>query len=430
MTRAAYDELRSGLSDRIKELDLDPDTDVPLILELVDSEIGSFQARANLGLHDRPPLADAATMFTRLTSSLLGLGVLGTLLDDDDVEEIFVDGDDVYYLDGEGRLQSVTEVTSEHELLVVIDRLLRDTGRELNDRTPMVQARILDGTARLGVVARPIASRLSATLRKYRIQHETLDQLVSLDTLTPSCADLIRAAMRSGLGVLVCGRPGSGKTTLMNACLRAVPAVHRVLVCEEVRELSVSLTNGSYYQSRPKVADDGASEVSLRDLVKMCLGMRPDLLVIGEVRGAEAFELLRAGNAGCGVMATVHSNSAREALIALADTAIMAGQNVPADTVRSTLSQIFHLVVHLDREDATDDEAGSTMRQVMEVALVAGTGGDATVTPLLVRDVIGGELRATAHDVVDQPARLRRTLESMGTSISDIMTEHPMEVNR
>src|SRR5205085_12417033 len=119
--------------------------------------------------------------------------------------------------------------------------------------------------------------------------------------------------MRTRAGVLVSGPPGSGKTTLVNALLRAVPASHRVLGAEETRELSAPLLHGCYYQTRPAGPDTGEGEVTLRDLVRLALGMRPDLLVVGEVRGAEAYELTRAANAGCGVVCTIHANSAREA---------------------------------------------------------------------------------------------------------------------
>jgi pilus assembly protein CpaF len=426
-TETAYQVIRASLADRIKELDLDPARDVAGITELVDAEVAAFQARANLGLHELPPLASLPDMFARLSGSLLGFGVLARLLDDPDVEEIFVEGGDVYYLAGDGRLRSVDEVVSEQELLGIVNRLLQDTGRELNQRTPMVQARVHGGTARLGVVVPPISDRLSVTLRKYRIRHETLGQLVDRDAMTEPAATLLAAAMRAGIGVLICGRPGAGKTTLMNACLRAVPEVHRVLCCEEVRELSAPLSHGSYYQARPATTADGAVEVSLRQLVKMCLGMRPDLLVIGEVRGAEAYELLRAGNAGCGVMATVHANAAADALTALADTAIMAGENVPAANVRSTLSQIFDLVVFVDREDASTVGNGPIRRQVMEIAIVhrtAAVSADFDVTTLLRRDWIGEPLTAGGVATVPSIARLDRALATVGTTLREIVAAH------
>ncbi len=427
---SAYRVLRESASRRIKNLDLDPDTDIDRIRVLLDEEIRSYQVEANLGVGERPPLADPQLMFDRLDASFLGFGVLTEMLQDPDVEEIFVEGSDVYCIDGAGRLRSSQEVVSADELYVLINRLLADTGRELTHRSPMVQARVLGGTARLGVVAPPIADRLSVTLRKYRIKHESFEQLVGYGAFTPAVADLLKAAMQAGSGVLVCGRPGSGKTTLMNACLRAVPAVQRVLCCEEVRELSAPLNHGSYYQARQTDSADDATEVSLRDLVKMCLGMRPDLLVIGEVRSAEAFELLRAGNAGCGVMATVHANSAADAMVALVDTAIMAGQNVPAHNVRSTFSQIFDLIVFLDREDPTENHAGPIRRQVLEVAAVLGAKADAddfSVVPLLRRREFDAPLERTGTLPEALMPRVERQLARTGTTLWELLAGHPIE---
>ena len=429
MTTSAYRVLRDAASQRIKNLDLDPESDVDRIRVLLDEEIRSYQAEANLGVGDLPPLADPQTMFDRLDASFLGFGVLTDMLEDPDVEEIFVEGSDVYCIDGTGRLRSSQEVVSPDELFVLINRLLADTGRELTERNPMVQARVLGGTARLGVVAPPVADRLSVTLRKYRVKHESFGQLVEYGAFTPAVAELLRAAMRAGSGVLVCGRPGSGKTTLMNACLRAVPAVQRVLCCEEVRELSAPLNHGSYYQARQTDSGDDATDVTLRDLVKMCLGMRPDLLVIGEVRSAEAFELLRAGNAGCGVMATVHANSAAEAMVALVDTAIMAGQNVPAHNVRSTFSQIFDLIVFLDREEPSEDHNGPIRRQILEVAAVASASAEAvdfSVIPLLVRSDFDAPLQWTGSLPERSMPRIERELRRRGLTLRELASAHPL----
>jgi pilus assembly protein CpaF len=429
----AYDALRSVVAQRIKEANLDPRTDEADIAEIVDDEIEEYQAQARLGLCPTPPLARPVDMRERLLDATLGYGPLTDLLADHAVEEIFIEGGDLYCVDGDGRLRSVDRASTEEELLHHVNKLLQTSGRELNERHPIVQARVFDGRIRLGVVGRPVADHLSVTLRKYTMRHETFDLLVDVGGISSGAAVLLEAAFGAGLGVLVCGKPGSGKTTLLNAALRAVPAGHRVLCCEEVRELSVPLNHGSYYQTRPATSDGGNdSEVTLRDIVKICLGMRPDLLVIGEVRGAEAFELLRAGNAGCGVLTTVHSNSARQGLTALVDTAIMAGQNVPAPHVRSTLAQVFDLVVFLDREDVqfrTVEGGGPIRRQVMEIAAIPSmqpTLEDFTIEPLFTRDEIGAPLLWTGSPVpADIERRLDLVLARRGTTVRDILDDHP-----
>jgi pilus assembly protein CpaF len=427
----AYERLRTAVAERIKSLNLDPEAERRAVEELIADEIADYQARAGLGLDDLPSLADPRRMAEQLALSILDFGPLTHLLSDDAIEEIFIEGSDLYCIDGDGQLRGAAEITSQGELLHQVRKLLQESGRELNERNPMVQARVFNGTIRLGVVAPPIADHLSVTLRKYTMRHETFDLLVRYGGLTPEAAMLMAAAMRCGLSLLVCGKPGAGKTTFLNAALRAVPPAHRVLCCEEVRELSAPLNHGSYYQTRSALADGGDSEVTLRDLVKICLGMRPDLLVLGEVRGAEAFELLRAGNAGCGVMATVHGNGARAGLTALVDTAIMAGANVPAPHVRSTLSQIFDLVIFLDREDVQLKKPGDgpIRRQVMEVVAVRALGAehpDFITEAILSRRDIGGVLQwSGAHLDSELRRRLDRALPE-GVTTADLLAAHPL----
>jgi pilus assembly protein CpaF len=203
----------------------------------------------------------------------------------------------------------------------------------------------------------------------------------------------------------VSGEPGAGKTTLAAALLAAAPPSHCVRSCEEIRELAVPVTHGSYYEVRPP-ALDGTGEISMRDLVKFVLAMRPDRIVVGEVRGAEAFELSRAVNAGCGFLCTVHANSAREALDALVNAALMAGENVTERIVRKVFSESLDVVVHVDRDDLA--EGGERVRrQVTEiVAVVPSLRDDFTVEPLFVREHLGAPLRWTGA----VPARLEQRM--------------------
>jgi energy-coupling factor transporter ATP-binding protein EcfA2 len=236
------------------------------------------------------------------------------------------------------------------------------------------------------------------------------------------------------LGILVCGRPGAGKTTLLNALLRAVPPTMVVRCVEEIRELSAPVMAGSYYQTRPAGADgDVSAVVTLRDLVRVCLGMRPDLLVVGEVRGAEAFELVRAGNAGCGVIATVHANNPYDALSTLRDTAIMAGDNVAPTQVQSTFQRMFHLVVFVDREElAFEDQGGAPIRrQVVDVSTLMpnASGEDFLLQPLFVRDKIGDPLRWTEADPTESTvARLDAVLKRHGSSTASLLRGMPANV--
>lgn len=423
----AYEILRLRLLDRIKEGKVDPESDPQGVRAIIKKEVEAYQRQSQSGIGGRT-LANPKDMEKRLARAILEYGVLGPLLDNDQVEEIFISGGDVSYVDANGRLASVEDPTTEEEIFHLVNRLLQTTGREVSQRNPIVQARVLDGAARMGVVVPPIADELSVTLRKYTMRHEDLNDLVRFDSLSPAAAALLHAAMLTRTGIVVSGIPAAGKTTLVNALLRAVPPSHRVLGCEETRELSAPMMHGAYYQTRASSNDSGGeSEVSLRDLVRICLGMRPDLLVVGEVRGEEAFELTRAGNAGCGVLCTVHSNNAADALQALTSTAIMAGQNVPERQVRSIFSNVFDLVVHCDREDVQfkTEDSGRIKRQIMEIAAVPslqGAENDYTIEPIFVREGFGQPLRWTGAPL---PENLRKRLDNVlgrhGTSIQRIL---------
>ncbi len=282
--------------------------------------------------------------------SITELGPLTDLLARRDVEEIFIEGPRVSYLDGSGRLRGLTVPTSEDENRQVVERMLATTDRQLNTKHPMVQARVLGGSARLTAAIPPIGDQLSATVRRYVVRNVTLADLVARDSLSPQASAFLHLLMQLRSRVTVSGEPGAGKTTLLAALLAAAPTSQCVRACEEIRELAVPITHGSYYEVRPP-ALDGTGEITLRDLVKFVLAMRPDRIVVGEVRGAEAFELSRAVNAGCGFLCTVHANSASEALDALVNAALMAGENVTERIVRKVFSQALDVVVHLDRDD-------------------------------------------------------------------------------
>jgi pilus assembly protein CpaF len=286
--------------------------------------------------------------------------------------------------------------------------MLAVTDRQLNTKHPMVQARVLGGSARLTAAIPPIGDQLSATVRRYVVRNVTLDDLVARDSLSAQAAAFLRVLMQLRSRVTVSGEPGAGKTTLLAALLAAAPARHCVRACEEIRELAVPITHGSYYEVRPP-ALDGTGEITLRDLVKFVLAMRPDRIVVGEVRGAEAFELSRAVNAGCGFLCTVHANSAAEALDALVNAALMAGENVTERIVRKVFSESLDVVVHLDRDDVAPGESDAARRRVVEIAaVVPALRDDFTVEPLFVRDEHAGPLRWTGALPPSLAARLAR----------------------
>jgi pilus assembly protein CpaF len=407
----AYELIRRDVLTGIERRRLQPAAQVGEVRAEIERAVDDYQRRSRLG--DEVPLGDPDEMARRVLRSIVELGPLSELLARRDVEEVFVEGARVTYLDADGRLRGLAEPTTEDENRQILDRLLAATERQLNAKHPLVQARVLDGTARLTAAIAPVADRLSATVRRYTVRDISLDALVARDALTRQAADFLWAMMQLRSRIAVSGEPGAGKTTLAAALLSAVPPSHCVRSCEEIRELAVPVLHGGYYEVRP-AGLDGTGEISLRDLVKFVLAMRPDRIVVGEVRGAEAFELTRAINAGCGFLCTVHANSARDAVNALVNAALMAGENVTEPIVRRIFVEALDVIVHVDRDDAGRTD-GHVRRQISEIAAVVPSLGEGeTYEPLFVRDGLGRPLEWTGALPAALAARVDRVLPGSG----------------
>ncbi len=404
MTLDVYEELRRKALALVDGAGLDPATERDALRSLLESTVEDYQRHAHLG--QGRSLADPVATVDRLVQSMTGGGPLGRLLERDDVEEIFIEGDQVTYLEVGGMLKSSEAPASEAENKQLLEQLIGATDRRLDAANPIAQARILGGSARLTAVIPPVSDHLSATIRRYAMRRETLASLVSLGSLSEAAASFLQAAMAASASVIVSGPPGAGKTSFLSALIASVPIEHCIRCCEEVRELHVPLLHGSYYEARPPSLD-GTGEIGLRDLVKVTLAMRPDLIVVGEVRGAEAFELTRAANAGCGMACTIHANSASDALHALVNAALMAGENVPEPVVRRVFSSSIDLVVHLDR--GVGPAGNKMLRQTMEIrAVVPALHEDFSTEPIFIRERLGAPLEWTG---ALPPEALSRRLE-------------------
>lgn len=419
----AYEDLRGQVLAEVSRRGVDL-ADHSAVRALVGDLVAAYQVRAHTGVGGRA-LADSGAMCDRLCRSLLGYGSLSRFFDGADVvEELVIVGGDVAYIDREGRWAMLDEPVTEAELRSVIDRVLASVGAAVDESTPMVQAQILGGQGRIGVVIPPVADQLNACVRWYLPRHETLAKLVGWDALSPEAASLLAACMLTPTGMVVTGKPSSGKTSLANAVVRAAPEHLRVICCEDTPEINPRHLSPFRWRTR-RAGPEGSGEVGLRDLVRMALGMRPDLIVVGEVRGVEAYELTRAGNAGCGMLTTLHANSARAGLQALLSTAVMAGANVDSAQVRAVFSSVVDLVVHLDREPLDDVRAGRVRRQVMEIAAVPplqAAEGDFTIEPVFVREHLGAPLRWTGAPLPDElVVRLDRALRPRGLSVQGIL---------
>lgn len=418
MSTGVFEELRREALNRIDGTGIDPVEQPDRVRALLESTVEAYQRRAHLG--NGKSLADPSATVERLVRSVTGEGPLSQLLDRSDVEEIFVEGDQVTFIEAGGSLHWAEVPTTEAENRQTIDQLIAATDRRLDASSPIVQARVLGGSARLSAVIPPVGDHLSATIRKYALRRQTLDSLVRLGSLTKPAAAFLEAAMRASASVIISGPPGSGKTSFLSALIAATPTDHCIRCCEEVRELHVPLVHGSYYETRPPTLD-GTGEITLRDLVKLTLAMRPDLIVVGEVRGSEAFELTRAVNAGCGMACTIHANSASDALDALVNAALMAGENVRERVVRKVFSNSIDIVVHLDRGPGPD---GGLVRETVEIlAVVPALHEDFSTESIFKRDRMGAPL---AWSGALPPKALARQIESMlpeGSSLASLMRD-------
>lgn len=414
----AYEEIRRRALELVETTRIDPVQDREAARSVVTGAVEEYQRRAHLG--QGRALHNPAEMVDRVLRAVSELGPLTDLLARKDIEEVFIEGGRVAFIDSHGRLRGLDQPTSEGENRQVVDRLLAEGDRRLDTSSPIVQARVLSGSARLTAVMSPIADQLSATIRRYALRKETLQSLVELGSLTVPAANLLGLVAQTNASFLISGPPGSGKTSLLAALIAATPAGMCIRCCEEVRELHVPILHGSYYEARP-AALDGRGEISLRDLVKVILAMRPDRIVVGEVRGAEAFELTRAINAGCGFGCTIHANSARDALNALVNAAMMAGENIAEPVVRKVFGNSLDLVVHLDRDLAGTTD-GPLRRQVMEVlALVPALHNDFSTEPIFFRNSLGSPLAWTGALPPDSLSdRLQRVLPA-GVSLTHLL---------
>ncbi len=328
------------------------------VRELVDEEA------ALLAEPDREEIA------ARIVRDSVGLGPLEVLLADPAVEEVMVNGPGRVFVERGGRIEP-TDVAfaDEEELRNAIERILAPLGRRVDELSPMVDARLADGS-RVNVVIPPLAiDGPAVSIRRFGARRPGPDELVALGTLTAKQRQLLEAAVGRRRSVLVSGGTGSGKTTLLNALSSFIGEEERVVTIEDAAELRLQQPHVVRLESRP-AGVEGRGEVSIRDLLRNSLRMRPDRIVIGEVRGPEALDLLTALNTGHdGALSTVHANSPADALSRLETLALMAGVGLPHAAVAEQVQRGVDLVVHLERRA----DGARLVTEIAEVVRAAGT---------------------------------------------------------
>jgi pilus assembly protein CpaF len=345
-------------------------------------------------------------IFHDILDELTGFGPIQPLLDDEDVSEVMVNGPKKVFIEKKGRLtKSAVTFDDDDHVLRVIDRIILPLGRRVDADTPTVDARLPDGS-RVNAVIRPVSiDGPSITIRKFRKDKLSIQQLIDYGSLTPQMAEFIRACVLAHLNIVISGGTGSGKTTLLNVLSSYIPEEERIITIEDAAELQ--LQQDHVLRMETKVPNtDGRGAVSIRDLVRNSLRMRPDRIVVGECRGGEALDMLQAMNTGHdGSLTTLHANSPRDAISRMETMVLMAGMDLPLKVVRQQISSAVDLIIQQTRL-----KDGS--RKVTAITEVVGMEGDIVVltdifkfeqTGLGQEGKILGELKATGIRPIFSP---------------------------
>jgi pilus assembly protein CpaF len=301
---------------------------------------------------DRTPLTrdERRQLVREITDDILGYGPLEPLLRDDSVTEVMVNGADRIYIERNGKIEraGVTFVDDAH-LLRIIDKIVSQVGRRVDEASPMVDARLPDGS-RVNAIIPPLSLRgPTLTIRKFSRDPYTMDDLINFGTLTPKAAHFLAACVQGKLNMLISGGTGTGKTTTLNALSAYVPGDERIVTIEDAAELQLQQEHVITLEARPANIE-GQGEVKIRELVRNALRMRPDRIIVGEVRGAETLDMLQAMNTGHeGSLTTIHANSPRDALARLETLVLTAGVDLPLRAIREQVASAFDVLVQITR---------------------------------------------------------------------------------
>jgi pilus assembly protein CpaF len=285
-----------------------------------------------------------------VVDEVLGLGPIEPLLDDPSISEVMVNGPDEVFYERDGIIyESGVSFRDQPHIYRIIDRIVSAIGRHVDEASPMVDARLPDGS-RVNIIIPPLTPKSPIlTIRKFRGDRYRIEDLVATGTLSEGTAALLEACIRAKLNIVVSGGTGSGKTTLLNALSAFIPESERIVTIEDPIELKLQQRHVISAEARP-TSIEGQGEVTQRDLVRNALRMRPDRIIVGEVRGAEAFDMMQAMNTGHeGSLTTVHANTPRDALARIENMVLMAGFDLPIAVIREQMASALHLMIQLSR---------------------------------------------------------------------------------
>ena len=408
----AHAQLVESLDQRVREVvrreGVDPQRDSALVRRIAQGIVQDHDTYSLTGAV--APLTDPDSVVGELVARVSGFGPLQLFLDDPSVEEIWINDPSRVFIARHGRHELTNLVLTQAQVTELVERMLKSSGRRIDLSQPFVDAMLPEGH-RLHVVLEGISRGFSAVnIRKFLLRAAHLEDLVELGSLTPQAATFLHASVQAGLNILVAGATQAGKTTFLNCLAAAIPGGERVVSAEEVFELRFPHPDWVPMQTRQSGLE-GTGEITLRQLVKEALRMRPSRVIVGEVRAEECMDLLLALNSGLPGMCTLHANSAREALVKMCTLPLLAGENISSRFVTPTVAASVDLVVHLGI-----DRGG--VRRVNEIVGVPGRVENDIIEnePIFVRD--GSELRRGSG----MPPR-REAFERLGIDLRQLLGE-------
>ncbi|WP_213813892.1 CpaF family protein [Glaciihabitans sp. dw_435] len=371
--------------ERVRREGVDLSRDSSLADRYVRDEVQRYSERALGG--SLPLLPDEASATHQILATLTGFGKLQPYFDDPDIEEIWINAPDKIFVARDGVPQLTDLELSDIEVRDLVERMLQSSGRRVDLSSPFVDSSLPDGS-RLHVVIPDITLRhFAVNIRKFSRRIRTLQQLVELDSLSWQAAEFLRMCVLSGQNILVSGATQSGKTTLLNALLSVARASERIVTVEETFELDLTATDVVAMQCRAPSLE-GTGEITLRRLIKEALRMRPDRLIVGEVREAESLDLLIALNSGLPGMCSIHANGARDALSKLCTLPLLAGRNIDSSFVVPTVAGCIDIVVHCELQR-------SGKRRIAEIIAPSGQTSGGTIEASSIFSRVHGVLEPT-----------------------------------
>ncbi len=370
--RDAYGELKARLQAKIVQ-ELDPKIDLSKqdqVRRTLEELFNTFLTQEEVVL----PRAERTRLFEDIISEILGYGPIQTLLQDPTIDEVMVNGPKSIYIERRGKIEKTPlSFDTDGHVMRIVDRIVSPLGRRVDEGSPYVDARLPDGS-RVNIIIPPLAlNGPTITIRKFARVPFTIDDLTKRGTWTPEFVTFAKACVEAKLNVIISGGTGSGKTTTLNVFSGFIPNDERIITIENAAELQLRQEHVITLESRPPNIE-GKGEVTMRDLVINALRMRPDRIIVGEVRGGEALDMLQAMNTGHeGSMSTIHANSPRDSLHRVETMVLMAGVELPLKAIRQQISSALDCIVQIERmRDGT--------RKVVSVVEVQGMEGDVVVT--------------------------------------------------